>query len=80
MIHISDNSAASAVFAAVGGYPALERVAAQSQMTDFVPGVGWWAYTQTSAADQARFFFELDGLIPAPFDGYARALLSGIEP
>ena len=72
MIHISDNNAASAVFAAVGGYPALERVAAQSQMTDFVPGVGWWAYTQTSAADQARFFFELDGLIPARFDGYAR--------
>ena len=79
MIHISDNNAASAVFAAIGGYPALERVAAQSQMTDFVPGVGWWAYTQTSAADQARFFFELDGLIPAQFDGYARGLLSGIE-
>ena len=80
MIHISDNNAASAVFAAIGGYPALERIAAQSQMTDFAPGVGWWAYTQTSAADQARFFFELDGLIPAQFDAYARALLSGIEP
>ncbi len=80
MIHISDNNAASAVFAAIGGYPALERIAAQSQMTDFVPGVGWWAYTQTSAADQARFFFELDGLIPARFDAYARGLLSGIEP
>jgi Beta-lactamase enzyme family len=80
MIHISDNNAASAVFAAIGGYPALERIAAQAQMTDFVPGVGWWAYTQTSAADQARFFFELDGLIPAQFQGYARGLLSGIEP
>ncbi len=80
MIHISDNDAASAVFAAIGGYPALERIAAQSQMTDFVPGVGWWAYTQTSAADQARFFFELDGLIPVRFDAYARGLLSGIEP
>jgi len=79
MIHISDNDAASAVFAHIGGYPALEKIATQTGMTDFVPGVGWWAYTQTSAADQARFFYELDGLIPAQFDGYARDLLSGIE-
>ena len=27
---------------------------AKSGMTDYAPGVGWWAYTQTSAADQAR--------------------------
>ena len=79
MIHISDNNAASAVLAIVGE-PALARVARESGMSDYAPGVGWWAYTQTSAADQARFFFALDQLIPPRFYGYARGLLSGIEP
>jgi beta-lactamase family protein len=79
MIHISDNAAASAVLAIVGG-AALERVAREAGMTDYAPGIGWWAYTQTSAADQARFFFALEGLIPRRFYGYARGLLSGIEP
>lgn len=79
MIHISDNEAASAVLAIVGG-AAVERVARESGMSDYAPGVGWWAYTQTSAADQARFFFALQRLIPPQFYGYARGLLSGIEP
>jgi hypothetical protein len=79
MIHISDNDAASAVLAIVGD-GALARVARESGMGDYAPGVGWWAYTQTSAADQARFFFALDQLIPSRFYGYARGLLSGIEP
>jgi hypothetical protein len=79
MIHISDNEAASAVFAIVGE-EAIARVARESGMTAYAPGVGWWAYTQTSAPDQARFFFALDRLIPPRFYGYARWLLSGIEP
>lgn len=79
MIHISDNSAASAVLAIVGG-AALERVARESGMSDYAPAVGWWAFTQTSAADQARFFLALDRLIPPRFYPYARGLLSGIEP
>ena len=79
MIHISDNEAASAVFAIVGE-PAVARVARESGMRDYAPGVGWWAFTQTSAADQARFFYELPQLIPAQFYAYARGLLSGIEP
>lgn len=79
MIHVSDNNAASAVLAIVGN-GALARVARESGMSDYAPGVGWWAYTQTSAADQARFFFALNRLIPARFYGYARSLLSGIEP
>jgi beta-lactamase class A len=79
MIHISDNNAASAVFAIVGG-GALDRVAHEAGMTDYAPGVGWWAFTQTSAADQARFFFSLERLLPTRFYGYARGLLSGIEP
>jgi hypothetical protein len=79
MIHISDNNAASAVLGIVGG-AALARVARESGMTDYAPGIGWWAFTQTSAADQARFFFALERLIPPRFYGYARGLLSGIEP
>jgi beta-lactamase class A len=79
MIHISDNAAASAVLAAVGG-AALARVAREAGMSDYAPGVGWWAYTQTSAADQARLLFALDRLIPARFYSYARYLMSTIEP
>ena len=79
MIHISDNNAASAVLSVVGG-AALARVARESGMRDYAPGVGWWAFTQTSAADQARFFYSLERLIPSRFYGYARGLLSGIEP
>ena len=78
MIHVSDNNAASAVLAAVGG-DALARVAHQAGMSDYAPGVGWWAFTQTSAADQARLFAALGQLIPSQFYGYARGLLSGVE-
>jgi Beta-lactamase enzyme family len=79
MIHISDNNAASAVLSIVGG-GALARVARESGMTDYAPGVGWWAFTQTSAADQARLLFALPRLIPPQFYGYARYLMSSIEP
>ena len=79
MIHISDNNAASAVFSIVGS-SAVSRVAREAGMGDYAPGVGWWAYTQTSAADQARFFFDLGNLIPSRFYPYARGLLDGIEP
>ena len=79
MIHISDNDAASAVLAAVGS-AAIARVARESGMSDYAPAAGWWAFTQTSAADQARFMLALDRLIPPRFYAYARGLLSGIEP
>jgi hypothetical protein len=79
MIHISDNNAASAVFSIVGS-AAVSRVAREAGMSDYAPGVGWWAFTQTSAADQARFFFVLDRLIPKQFWAYARGLMAGIEP
>ena len=78
MIHVSDNNAASAVLAIVGG-GALAHVARQAGMADYAPGIGWWAFTQTSAADQARFFSMLQQLIPSQFYGYARGLLSGID-
>jgi beta-lactamase class A len=78
MIHVSDNNAASAVLSIVGG-GALARVARETGMSDYAPAAGWWAFTQTSAADQARLFSLLGHLIPAQFYGYARGLLSGID-
>jgi hypothetical protein len=79
MIHVSDNNAASAVLAIVGN-SALARVAREAHMSDYAPGVGWWAFTQTSATDQARLFSLLGELIPTRFYSYARGLLSGIDP
>ena len=79
MIHSSDNNAASAVLAIVG-QAALDRVARDAHMTDYQPSSGWWALTEVSAADLARFFLHQDAMIPGQFDGYARWLLSGIEP
>jgi hypothetical protein len=78
MIHVSDNGAASAVFAIVG-QEGLARLARQAGMTDFQTSPAW-GFTQISAADQARFFFVQDRLIPPRFDAYARWLLSGISP
>jgi hypothetical protein len=78
MIHVSDNSAASRVLGIVGG-GALSRVARAAGMTDYAPAVGWWAFSQTSAADQAKLFFSLERLTPSRFYGYARSLLSGID-
>jgi hypothetical protein len=78
MIHASDNNAASAVQAIVGN-GALLSLAHQAHMTDFAVTDNWM-YMQISAADQARFFFSQDGLIPARLRGYARDLLSSISP
>jgi beta-lactamase family protein len=79
MIHISDNEAASAVLAVIGE-GAVERVAREAGMSDYAPGVGWWAYSQTSAADQVRLMLALERLIPTQFYPYARGLMAGIEP
>ena len=77
MIHVSDNNAASAVFASVGE-SGLSRVAHEVGMTDFSTS-GWWGFTMVSAADQARFFYIQDRLIPRQFDGYARGLESPLR-
>jgi Beta-lactamase enzyme family len=79
MIHSSDNRAASSTLAIVG-QRALDRVAREAGMRDYERARGWWAFTQVSAADMARFFFRQDALVPRRFDGYARELLSSIEP
>ncbi len=78
MIHSSDNDAASSVLALVGER-ALDKVARDARMTDYLPGGATWGFTEVSAADLARFFYRQDALIPRRFVAYARWLLSTIE-
>jgi hypothetical protein len=78
MIHISDNNAATTCQSYVGD-AGLYAVARDAGMTDFSVS-GFWLTAQLSPADQAHFFFEMDSLIPREFVGYARFLLSTIEP
>jgi hypothetical protein len=57
----------------------LYALAYAAGMTDFSV-TGSWGTALLSPADQARYFFEMDSLIPPEFVGYARFLLSTIEP
>jgi hypothetical protein len=76
MITVSDNDAASAIYAQVGGagLRAVARAAGAKRFAD----VGNWADAQLTAADQARFFLRFDALVPAAHRRYARKLLSSI--
>ncbi len=76
MIHVSDNAAATAAWSRVGD-GRLRALARRAGMTDFSI-VGIWANAMTSAADQARFFFEMERLIAPQFRRYADDLLSHI--
>jgi len=78
MIHVSDNNAATQTWSIVGD-SGLRSMAAAAKMTDFSVS-GFWLGALLSPADQARFFFEMDSLIPREYVGYARFLLSTIEP
>jgi hypothetical protein len=76
MITVSDNDAASVIYAQVGG-AGLRSVARAAGAKRFVD-VGNWADAQLTAADQARFFLRVDRLVPAAHRRYARRLLSSI--
>jgi hypothetical protein len=77
MIHVSDNSAATTMWRRVGN-GRIRALARKAGMTDFSI-FGIWASAHFSAADQAKFFFKQDSLIPRQFRHYARGLLSGIS-
>ena len=82
MIHVSDNNAATECWDIVGD-AGLYAVARAAGMTHFSVDTtatwgGEWGAALLTAHDQAKFFFEMDSLIPEEFVGYARNLLSHI--
>lgn len=76
MIEVSDNAAATAVWDRVGEARvlALARLAGMGDFSVY----GYWSSAKISAADQARFFFEIEELTPSRFRRFANHLLSHI--
>ena len=78
MVTVSDNDAASTVYARVGS-GALYRIARAAGMTRFDVGFNW-ADALLTAHDQARLFLRIDRLAPRRHRAYLRALLGSIVP
>lgn len=76
MIEVSDNDDAFEMYRILGS-EGMYAVARAAGMTDFSV-VNDWTYAEITAADQARFFYEMDRLIPARYDSFARHLLSHV--
>ena len=76
MIEVSDNNAAQAIYGVVGdgGLYALARAAGMTRFS--IAGQLFGA--QLTAADQARFFWRLPGLVPASHRALALFLLSHV--
>jgi beta-lactamase class A len=78
MVTVSDNDAASAVYARVGS-GALYGIARAAGMTRFDVGFNW-ADALLTAHDQARLFLRIDRLAPRRHRAYLRGLLGSIVP
>jgi beta-lactamase class A len=77
MITVSDNDAASSIYAIVGD-EGLVSVAKRAGMRDFEPDPGFWGGAQITAADMARFFFRLDDNLAGPHLAFGKHLLASI--
>ena len=76
MIHVSDNNAATAIYKIVGD-AGLRKVAKAARMTHFSVAYSW-GRAQLTPADQARFFYRMDSLLPSKYRTFARYQLSHI--
>jgi hypothetical protein len=77
MITVSDNGAASAIYARVGD-AGMEQVARTAGMRSFDAIPGYWGGAQVTAADLARFFFRLDHNLAGPHRDFGERLLQDI--
>jgi len=79
MIRRSDNAAASQVRNIVGNR-GLRRLARRVGMSRFTPVAHPWGNSLVNAADQSRFFLELDRYVPPRHRRRALRLLHSIVP
>jgi Beta-lactamase enzyme family len=79
MIRRSDNAAAGTILRTVGAR-GLYRLASRADMMEFSFVWPVWGLSTTSARDQARFFFQIDRLVPQRHRAYALRLLASIVP
>jgi hypothetical protein len=78
MIVDSDNAATDRVFAQVGT-GGLVELARAAGMGHFSPS-RVWALSKTTAADQARFFYRIDGLVPRRHRAFLERVLGEHGP
>jgi hypothetical protein len=76
MIRVSDNDAASAIYARVG-VDGVTRLARRAGMRRFIANPVWGG-CQVTARDQARFFLRIRALLPKLHRKYGMALLRRI--
>jgi hypothetical protein len=79
MIRRSDNDAASRVLA-IDGPRSVYAVARRAGMRRFRLVTGTWGFSRVDAADQARFFLQIDRLVAPRHRAYALGLLNTITP
>jgi hypothetical protein len=77
MIRRSDNVAARTMLGLVGA-DGLRRVAVRAHMRNFRVVLPYWGHSETTARDQARFFYRIRSLLPFRHRAYALGLLSSI--
>jgi beta-lactamase class A len=78
MITHSDNIDANWAYDRIGRGPTLDALARRAGMSSF-GAASYWAYSQTSARDQALFFARLERLTPPAHRAYALGLLRRID-
>lgn len=78
MVRASDNDAATSVLTLLGPL-AVEGYARRVGMRHFRLDP-WWGHSDITAADQTRFFLELDRYLPARHRAYGMRLLRTIVP
>lgn len=76
MITVSDNAAASAIYDRIGP-EGIAAVAHRAGMSDIETSEIWGA-TRVSAADMARFFSDLDRVLPARYERFGKGLLGSV--